>query len=166
MDLLELQTLADELIEDRIVACDAYELAVRRFDAGSPADHDSSAHHLSRFYNVVEQMALRVAKAFENTVDYDKGWHTALIRRLSIPIAGVRPAFFREDLRQPLHELRAFRHVFVHAYELELDPEKLALVLKYGKRVAEILPQLVLEFLTQVARDQGLEAPQLRDGRT
>lgn len=166
MDLLELQTLADELIEDRIVACGAYELAVRRFDAGSPADHDSSAHHLTRFYNVVEQMALRVAKAFENTVDDEKGWHTELIRRLSIPIAGVRPAFLPAEVRQPLHELRAFRHVFVHAYDLELDPEKLALVLKYGRRVAEVLPQLVVEFLTTVAKEQGLEMPQLRHGRS
>ena len=165
MELLELQTLADELIEDHHVACRAYELAVRRFEAGSPADHDSSAHHLTRFYNVVEQMALRVAKAFENAVDDDKGWHTELIRRLSIPIAGVRPPFFSEDVRQPLHELRAFRHVFIHAYDLELDPEKLALVLKYGRKVSDVLPRLVAEFLTEVAREQGLERPHLRDRR-
>ena len=72
---------------------------------------------------------------------------------------------FPEEVRQPLHELRAFRHVFIHAYDLELDPEKLALVLKYGKRVAEVLPRLVVKFLTEVAREQGLEMPQLRDGR-
>ena len=47
------------------------------------------------------------------------------------------PHLFPEGLRQPLHELKAFRHVFVHAYDLELDPEKLALVLKYGRKRGE-----------------------------
>ena len=72
------------------------------------------------------------------------------------------PHSFRRDLRQPLHELKAFRHVFVHAYDLELDPEKLALVLKYGRTVAEVLPRLVTGFVSEVAREQGLEAPRLR----
>lgn len=166
MELLELQTLADELAEDRLVAVGAFGLAVRRFEEGSPAGYDSSAHHLARFYNVVKQMALRVAKAFENAVDDDKGWHTELIRRLSIPISGVRPPFFLEALRQPLHELRAFRHVFVHAYDLELDPEKLALVLKYGRKVADALPHLVADFVTEVAREQGLELPRFRSDAT
>jgi len=66
----------------------------------------------------------------------------------------VRPALFPEELRQPLHELRAFRHVFVHAYDLELDPEKLALVLRYGRSVAKVLPQLVTRFVSEVAREQ------------
>ena len=74
----------------------------------------------------------------------------------------MRPALFPEELRQPLHELRAFRHVFVHAYDLELDPEKLALVLRYGRSVAKVLPQLVTRFVSEVAREQGLEQPHLR----
>ena len=53
MDLLELQTLADELAEDRVVAVSAFELAARRFEEGSPAGYDSSAHHLARCYNVM-----------------------------------------------------------------------------------------------------------------
>ena len=166
MDLLELQTLADELAEDRVVAVSAFELAARRFEEGSPAGYDSSAHHVARCYNVIEQMALRVAKAFENAVDDEKGWHTELIRRLSIRISGVRPAFFPEELRQPLQELKAFRHVFVHAYDLELDPEKLALVLKYGRRVADVLPRLVATFVSEVAKEQGLDLPHLHSDRT
>ena len=166
MDLLEQQTLADELGEDRVIAVSAFELAARRFEEGSPADYDSSAHHLARCYNVIEQMALRVAKAFENAVDDEKGWHTELIRRLSIRISGVRPPFFPEELRQPLQELRAFRHVFVHAYDLELDPEKLALVLKYGRRVADVLPRLVATFVSEVAGEQGLDLPHLPSDQT
>ncbi|MBI4475902.1 MAG: hypothetical protein HY654_01945 [Acidobacteria bacterium] len=162
MDLLELQTLTDEMQDDQLVASRAYEVALRRFAESSPAGYDSAAFHLARFYNVVEQMALRVAKIFENAIDDEKGWHTELIRRLSIRISGVRPPLFPENLRQPLQELRGFRHMVVHAYDLEVDPEKLALTLKYAQKVAEALPDVVREFVSHVAREQGLDLPQLR----
>ena len=159
MDALELQTLASELADDAEVAVAALALAERRYAEGTPASFDSCAHHLSRCYNVIEQMGLRTANAFENSVDDDKGWHTELIRRLSIRIPGVRPALFSEEIRQPLQELRAFRHVFVHAYDLDVDPDKLALVLKYGRTVADRLPTLVTAFVAAVAREQGLDPP-------
>ena len=159
MDALELQTLASELADDAAVAVGALQLAERRYAEGTPASFDSCAHHLSRCYNVIEQMGLRVAKAFENSLDDDKGWHTELIRRLSIRIPGVRPALFSEEIRQPLQELRAFRHVFVHAYDLDVDPDKLALILKYGRAAADRLQALVTAFVAAVAREQGLDLP-------
>ena len=135
MDVLELQTLASELADDAAVAGGALELAERRYAEGTPASFDSCAHHLSRCHNVIEQMGLRTAKAFENA------------------------ALFSEDIRQPLQELRAFRHVFVHAYDLDVDPDKPALVLKYGRTVADRLPALVTAFVAAVAKEQGLDLP-------
>ncbi len=159
MDVLELRVLASELADDAAVAVVALELAERRYAEATPASFDSCAHHLSRGYNVIEQMGLRTAKAFENSLDDDKGWHTELIRRLSIRIPGVRPALFSEDIRQPLQELRSFRRVFVHAYDLDVDSDKLALVLKYGRTVVDRLPALVTAFVAAVAKEQGLELP-------
>ncbi len=159
MDAVALQTLASELAADAEVVVGAIALAGQRFALASPAGYDSAAHHLSRAYNVIEQMALRVAKAFENNVDDERGWHTELIRRLSIRIAGVRPALFPEEVRPPLQELRAFRHVFVHAYDLTIDPEKLVLILKYGRAVAGPLPGFVARFVASVAEEQGIEPP-------
>lgn len=159
MDALELQTLASELSADSAVAVAAFDLAGQRATDPSPAALDSAAHHLSRAYNVIEQMALRVAKAFENSVDDERGWHTELIRRLSIRIEGVRPPLFAGELRQPLHELRAFRHVFVHAYDLTVDREKLMLILKYGQFVRDRLPVSVSTFLAAVADEQGIDRP-------
>jgi len=60
-------------------------------------------------------------------------------------------------LKLPLQELKAFRHVFVHAYELELDPEKLALLLKYARSVADSLPRLVEQFIRSVANEQQID---------
>lgn len=159
MDALELQTLASELEADVAVIVAAIDLAGRRCAEETPSGHDSASHHLSRAYNVIEQMALRVAKVFENAVDDERGWHTELIRRLSLRIEGVRPPLFTDELRQPLQEMRAFRHVFVHAYDLTIDPEKLGLILKYAHVVRERIPSLVSAFVAAVADEQGLERP-------
>ena len=104
MDALGLQTLASELEADVAVVVAAIDLAGRRCAEETPSGHDSAAYHLSRGYHVIEQMALRVAKVFENNVDDERGWHTELIRRLSIRIEGVRPPLFTDELRQPLRQ--------------------------------------------------------------
>src|SRR5947207_3410638 len=143
MDSIELQTLHDEMLADTRVTADACSKADARFARKDEVAYEACAHQLARMYNAFEQMGLRVAKAFENSIDDEKGWHGALLNRLAISIQGVRPALVPEDLKLPLRELKDFRHVFVHAYELELDPEKLALLLKYARRVSERLPGVV-----------------------
>lgn len=155
MDRLGLVTLKDELLQDCVVAEKAVCLAELRFQEGTDSGTEGCAHHLVRFYNVVEQMALRIAKAFENHIDDERGWHTELIRRLSIAIEGVRPAFFLTTMGQPLRELRSFRHVINHAYDLELDRDKLVLLLKYARQVAPGLKSLVQSFVDEVSVREG-----------
>jgi uncharacterized protein YutE (UPF0331/DUF86 family) len=79
------------------------------------------------------------------------------LNRLAIKIDGIRPALIPPELKPPLQELKAFRHVFVHAYELELDPGKLELLLKYARSVADRLPMLVDDFTGKVAREQQID---------
>ncbi len=157
MESIELQTLREEMLDDCRVVADALAKALARFERKDDPGYEACAHQLSRLYNAFEQMGLRVAKAFENSIDDEKGWHGALLNRLAIGIEGVRPALIPEELKLPLRELKAFRHVFVHAYELELDPEKLALLLKYARRVGERLRGLAEDFIGQVARQQQIE---------
>ncbi|MBM3882533.1 MAG: hypothetical protein FJ387_22890 [Verrucomicrobia bacterium] len=107
--------------------------------------------------NAFEQMGLRVAKVFENNFDDEQGRHSALLNRLAIRIEGVRPALIPLALMLPLQELKAFRHVFVHAYELELDPDKLVLLLKYARTVADRLVDSVEDFVRKVAQEQQIE---------
>ena len=157
MDRIEIQTLQDEMLDDCRVALDALAKAIVRFERRDEIAFEACGHQLCRFYITFEQMGLRVAKAFENSIDDEKGWHSALLARLSIRICGVRPALIPTDLKSPLSELKAFRHVFVHAYDLELDPEKLALLLKYAQIVANRLPDLIKEFVHTVAQDEQSE---------
>lgn len=157
MDELKLATLRDELLADCRMANQAWHIAQGRLQDGTEAALEGCAHHLARLYNVIEQMGTRVARAFENQIEDDRGWHAELIRRMTIPVQGVRPALFTEALRQPLRELRAFRHVFTHAYDLELDAEKLALLLKYAGQVVPALEGSCQSFVQHVARQEGLE---------
>jgi hypothetical protein len=156
MDGIALQTLRDEMRDDCRVALEAFGKAQARFERREEVAYEACAHQLCRMYNAFEQMGLRVAKAFENNLDDEQGWHGALLNRLAIRIQGVRPALVAPELKPALQELKAFRHVFVHAYELELDPEKLALVLKYARQLADRLPALAEAFVGQVAREQQI----------
>ena len=128
-----------------------------RLDRKDEVGNEACAHQLSRMYNSIEQMALRVAKAFENSIDDEKGWHGALLSRLALRIEGVRPALFSPELKLALNELKSFRHVFVHAYDMKLDPEKLELIMKYARQVAGRLPALADDFIRQVAAEQQIE---------
>lgn len=157
MDELGLRTLRDELLADCRVAEHAFQLARSRFDEHSDSGLEGCAHHLTRLYNVVEQMALRIASVFEHKIEDDAGWHAELIRRMAIAIQGIRPAFFPERLQQPLRELRGFRHVFTHAYDLELDREKLSLLLKYASQIAPALAGLCGDFVRRVAQQEGIQ---------
>jgi len=156
MDAIGLQTLRDEMRDDCRVVRDALGKAQARFARSEEVAYEGCAHQLCRLYNAIEQMGLRVAKAFENNLDDEQRWHSALLNRLAIGIEGIRPALLTPEVKAPLQELKAFRHVFVHAYELVLDPDKLALLLKYAQQVADALPGLVERFTTKVAAEQQI----------
>lgn len=159
MDDVGLATLWDEMKKDCEVAATAYALAVARIEEPGPAGLESCAHYLTRLFNIIEQMSLRVAKAFENHIDDEKGWHADLIRRMNLSISGVRPALFPHEIAQELHELRMFRHVFNHAYDLRLDPDKLRLLLKYAGTVAPQLAGRARTFVEAVASMHSLTPP-------
>jgi hypothetical protein len=44
-------------------------------------------------------------------------YHFDLIRRAQVAIEGIRPALISTSTAQGLQKLRAFRHVFRHAYD-------------------------------------------------
>jgi hypothetical protein len=155
VDDLGLAVLAAEMGEDARVAAEAARTARERFGSGSPGEAESAGYHLARLYNVVENLAMRVARAFENRLEEDSGWHVELLRRLSIAIPGVRPALLGTTLLEDLQELRGFRHVFRHAYDTALRPERLPDLLEAADRVARELPGCIRDFVQAVADEQG-----------
>ncbi len=83
MDSVGLKTLREEIRNDSRMVSDAFQKALARFERGDEVGYESCAHQLSRLYNAFEQSGLRVAKAFENNIDDEKGWHGALLNRLT-----------------------------------------------------------------------------------
>ena len=151
MDELALAVLKAEIAEDCHILGQTAALARVRYGAGSDAEMEACAFQLARFYNVIEQVALRVAKAFENNIDDEQGWHMELIRRLSIEIPGVRPALFPGAFVSDLQELRGFRHVVRHAYDLMLKKEKLVPLVDAADRVAALMPAATETFFKSVS---------------
>ncbi len=156
MDAVGLATLESEMRQDARVMADALHCALDRIEQPHPAGLEACAHHLHRFYNAFEQMGLRLAKAFENHIDGDSGWHSSVLNRLALEIPGVRPAFLPEEARRPLHELRGFRHVFVHAYELTFQEPRIRALLANAIAVDSSLEGLIRDFFAQVRRELGV----------
>jgi hypothetical protein len=47
---------------------------------------------------------------------------------MRLDIMPLRPAVIDDEAYKALDELRRFRHLFRHAYAMDLDPQRLALV--------------------------------------
>jgi hypothetical protein len=140
------------MLADGRVIQDASAKAHKRFALNDESGHKACSHHLCHLCNAFEQAGLRLAKAFENHISDERGWHTALLNRLSLEIEGVRPALLPQDLKVALTELRGLRHAFIHAYDLELNPQKLQPLLEHAERAATRFPALVETFVAAVER--------------
>lgn len=90
MDRVGLRTLKVELMADAAETELALADIRERLQIDGPAGREAAAFHLVRLYNIAEQMALRVAKVFENHIDDESGRHSELMRRLSLDIPEVR----------------------------------------------------------------------------
>jgi len=155
VDDLTLAVLKAEVREDCRVLGETALLVRDRFRTGTDSELEACAFQLSRLYNIIEQLALRLAKAFENNIDDEHGWHMELIRRLSIEIPGVRPALFSSELTSDLQELRAFRHVVRHAYELTLKKDKVIPLLSAAERVAALVPAACDAFFSRITAESS-----------
>ncbi len=85
---------------------------------------------LHNFYTAFEDLMREVARTFENTVDDTARYHRELLKRMKLNVLGIRPALVSEASFRILDELRAFRHVFRHAYGYELEKEKVEHLVK------------------------------------
>ena len=159
MDDIALLTLRREMRDDCAAAKSAVETAAIVFADEGVGRLAGCGHYIARFFNIVEQMALRVAKTFENNIDDEKGWHSELIRRMSLDFPGIRPALFSREIAGLLQHLRGFRHIFAHAYDLVFDPRQLELQLEYAGDVAKELPASAERFIEGVAAMHGISLP-------
>lgn len=76
---------------------------------------------LHNLYSAFENIFKNIATAFGNMIGEPQTRHATLLRRMTLEIEGVRPKVIGPEDYDALDELRRFRHIFRHAYALELD---------------------------------------------
>jgi hypothetical protein len=96
------------------------------------------AYHLHNLYNAFENTFINIASTFENSIDELGRWHAQLLERMRLDVSPLRPAVIDVATYDALDELRRFRHLFRHAYALELDAERLQLVLRKAMKLREL----------------------------
>lgn len=93
---------------------------------GTFRDWAAAGYLLHSLYNALENSFEQISRTFENHVVDAARWHRELLDKMFLAIPGVRPAVLASSLRPLLHDLRGFRHLFRHGYDLDLDPARLA----------------------------------------
>jgi hypothetical protein len=157
MDAPGLTILLRELAADCEVAGDAAGKAVLRLREQGPGHLEACPYELARLYNVIERMLEGVCAVFENRFEKRGDYHEKLLQRLSLDLEGIRPALVPKDQLDALRELKGFRHVLRHAYDLTLRPDRLAELTRIGEQLASALPGWCVEFGRKVRAEQGWE---------
>jgi hypothetical protein len=155
MDAGGLTILLKEMEVDTAVARDAAEKAAQRLHQQSPGHLEACAYELGRFYNVFERMLERLCEEFENHFEKRGDFHEKLLQRLALDLEGIRPAFIPQTRVAEVRELKGFRHVMRHAYDLTLRADRLTELSTVAKQVAADLPAWCADFGKRVRREQG-----------
>jgi hypothetical protein len=158
MDAAGLTILLKELEVDCGVAGDAARKSAERIRQDSPGHLEACAYELARFYTTFERMLERICDEFENHFDKQGDYHERLLQRLSLGLEEIRPAFIPPGQIDALRELKGFRHLVRHAYDVTLRADRLADLSQLSEQVAAKLPQWCAEFGEKVRSEQHWQA--------
>ena len=115
---------------------------VERF-LNEPYDETTKAikvgYKLASLYTAAGDLFRSVARYFENTVEDLTRWHRELLWRMSLAVEGVRREVISRESFQLLDELRRFRHFFAHAYDVDLDFERIAYLARKTLKQKDLL---------------------------
>jgi hypothetical protein len=155
MDPIGLTILERELAADAIVVREASKNARLRLTERAPGFSEACAYELARFYTVLEKSFERICSACENHFAKDQDYHERLLQRIALDLPGLRPAFVPRAEIDALRELKGFRHVVRHAYDLALRPVRLDELTAMAEHAASELPAWIAAFVASIRREQG-----------
>lgn len=128
----------------------AYQRIEERKKTKTRVELESLSFWLHNLYCAFEDLFEIVARFFENNITNRDHYHIELLKRMTMPIAGVRPALLSEETYPWFDKLRAFRHVIRHAYVYDLDERQVTLVLEDALKLKSRYPKEVDHFLKQL----------------
>jgi hypothetical protein len=91
------------------------------------------------FYNAVEHFCARIAVELDGGLPAGPDYHAQLLRRMTRPVEGARPAVLGVLLRDRLQEYLHFRHVYRHGYGFALSWPRLVPLLA---GMSDLAPEL------------------------
>ncbi len=91
----------------------------------SPEKVSHLGYLLHNLYCSLEDIFREVTQTFENQIKDPARYHRELLKRMNYEIPQIRPPLLTPKSYAILNELRGFRHVFRHAYDYELSPDRL-----------------------------------------
>lgn len=77
---------------------------------------------VSNFYHGVENILKQILLFKEIRIPSDERWHKRLLE------ASLQEGIIQQKTRDHLLKFLAFRHFYTHAYSIDVDPEKLAIL--------------------------------------
>jgi hypothetical protein len=155
MDAIGLTVLLKEIEADCAVIQEAAHKAQVRLSGSTDGRLEACAYELARLYNILEKILERICHGFENHFDKQGDYHERLIQRLALALPGIRPAFIPKDNVRAVRELKGFRHVVRHAYDLEFREERLKELAIVAELLAAQLPVWSADFGERIRDEQG-----------
>jgi hypothetical protein len=155
MDALGLTVLLREIEADCVVIQDAADKAQVRLQARADGHLEACAYQLARLYNVLEKILERICHDFENHFDKQGDYHERLIQRLALTLPGIRPSFIPQAGVRSVRELKGFRHVVRHAYDLEFREDRIKELAGLAAQLACQLPVWCADFGERTRTEQG-----------
>jgi hypothetical protein len=122
MDRIALQVLEDGWVQDGKTTRRAAALLESRLAEPTDGRWAATAFEINRIYNFLQKAFERLCETFENHLVKTGRYHDTLIERVTLDLKGIRPAFLPPEAVRDVRELKGFRHLFRHAYDLDLDP--------------------------------------------
>jgi HepT-like protein len=144
-----------QLAADRAVLADAADNAAQWIGGPAAGGLQACACEMNRFYTVFERILERICESFENHLDKSGNYHERLVHRLALDLPGLRPAFLPAEVVPQITELRRFRHLVRHAYDLTLRADRLRELIEAARRMNTALPAWSERFAAEVRREQG-----------
>ncbi len=99
------------------------------------------------FYNALEHFWARVAVELDGGLPVGPDSRAQLLRRMSRPIEGSRPAVLEQALYEDLQEYLQFRHLFRHGYGYALAWPRLRPLLAKMQELAPALRRQLNAFI-------------------
>jgi serine phosphatase RsbU (regulator of sigma subunit) len=93
-------------------------------------DLAAAGYVLHNVYNALENTFEQISRTFENHINDRTQWHRELLSKICLKIPGIRPAVIAVDARHVLGDLLGFRHVFRHAYDYNLNADRIRLLIR------------------------------------